>query len=294
MSKPDWLKTKIFLDSGDPKETRQILNLMGFLDGQTTNPSLVARHPEVQARLKNGEKFTRNELWEFYKTIVCEISACIPNGSVSIEAYADQKTGVQEILDQTREMFTWIPNAHIKMPITKSGLEAAHKAIALSIRVNMTLCFSQEQAAAVYVATQLAKRGGVFISPFIGRLDDSGFMGTDLVENIMRMFYDPIHPSDEHVEILAASVRNINDFFHILRLGVDIVTCPYKVLEEWAKEGFLRPENNFRRNCPDLKRIRYNNYTNFARNWYDMNIGHELTEKGLQKFADDWNLLIKD
>lgn len=290
--RPDWLQTKIFLDSGDPKETQRALEALGFLDGQTTNPTLVAKNPEVQDKLKRGEKFTRENLLEFYKKLVQEISSLIPKGSVSIETYADHKTSADEILEQAKEMFSWIPNAHIKMPINRAGLEAASRAVELGIRVNMTLCFSQEQAAAVYMATQSAKRGDVFVSPFIGRLDDINLMGVDLIKNIMKMFYDPIHPSREHVQVLAASIRNIYHLLHVLRLKVDIATCPLKVLEEWAV-ALSSPKPYVQHNDPNLKRIVYEPYINFARNWYNFNISHPLTDKGIELFSKDWNNLFE-
>ena len=85
-------------------------------------------------------------------------------------------------------MFGWIPNAHVKFPTSAEGLKAAEKAIGLGLRVNMTLCFSQAQAAAVYAATRGARKGQVFVSPFIGRLDDRGENGMDLIANILRMY----------------------------------------------------------------------------------------------------------
>lgn len=288
--RPNWLKTKIFLDSGDPKETQKALDVLGFLDGQTTNPTLVAKNPEIRERLNKGEKFTRESLMDFYRSAVREISCLIPEGSVSIEVYTDHETSADEILEQAKEMFKWIPNAHIKMPVNRAGFEAASKAVELGIRVNMTLCFSQEQAAAVYMATQLAKRGDVFVSPFIGRLDDINLMGVDLIENIMKMFYDPKHPCDQHVQVLAASIRHICHFLHVLRLGVDIATCPLKVLREWSKD-FSQPGSNFYYNNPDLKRIAYDPYINFARNWYNFSISHPLTDKGIELFSRDWNSL---
>src|SRR6185369_13659357 len=106
--RPANLHTKIFLDSGDPAETKEALALLGFLDGQTTNPSLIAKNPATV-----GKKFSKTEIFDFYKTVVGEISALIPNGSVSIEVYADANTSSDEMLAQAREFFTWIPNAHI-------------------------------------------------------------------------------------------------------------------------------------------------------------------------------------
>lgn len=292
ITRPSWLKTKIFLDSGDPEETKKILKLTGFLDGQTTNPTLVSKNPEVQEKLKRGEKFTRDKLLDFYKKVVQEISVLIPKGSVSIETYADSQTTATEILKQAEEMFSWIPNAHIKMPTNKTGLEAAHQAVKMGMKVNLTLCFSQEQAGAVYMATSKARRGDVFVSPFVGRLDDTGFMGVDLIENIMKMFHDPSRPCDEHVEVLAASIRHTYHLLHVLRLKVDIASCPLKVLEEWAREGFSQPSQDFHFNSPNLKSIPYQFGVNFARNWYEFNIAHPLTDKGTEIFSRDWNLLL--
>ncbi|MEK7170516.1 MAG: transaldolase family protein, partial [Patescibacteria group bacterium] len=86
------MRSKIFLDSGDPKETREIISLLGFLDGQTTNPTLIAKNPKAQKRLAEGKKFTSEEIWDFYRGVVGEISGLIPRGSVSIEVYADADT----------------------------------------------------------------------------------------------------------------------------------------------------------------------------------------------------------
>ena len=109
------------------------------------------------------------------------------------------------MLAQGEEMFSWIPNAYIKYPCTHEGLRAAQMSVQESIRVNMTLCFSQEQAAAVYAATKGSKEP-VYVSPFVGRLDDRGEDGMDLVKNIKKMY----ERSDGHVHVLAASIRNID------------------------------------------------------------------------------------
>src|SRR3989338_5869704 len=143
------MKTKIFLDSGDPKETKSIFSLLGFLDGQTTNPSLIAKNPQAQARLINGEKFNRDEVYSFYQNVIKEIYQVIPNGSISIEVYADQKITVTEMVKQALIMNSWIPGPHIKLPVTSAGLETAAILIKKNVKVNMTLCFSQQQAAAV-------------------------------------------------------------------------------------------------------------------------------------------------
>src|SRR5512138_3298823 len=179
--RPNGFRTRVFLDGGDPGETRAVLAQLGFLDGQTTNPTLISRNPAARKLLEPGVKFTPAEALGFYRDVVREIAGLLPDGSVSIEVYADGQTGADAMLRQGREMFSWVPNAHVKFPVTRQGLTAAHEAAAAGLRVNMTLCFSQEQAAAVYGATRGAAKGRVLVSPFIGRLDDRGENGIDLI-----------------------------------------------------------------------------------------------------------------
>lgn len=286
--KPANLQTKIFLDSGDPNETREIIKLLGFLDGQTTNPTLISKNPKAKIRLKKRDKFTKEEIFAFYKEVVKEISGLIPEGSVSIEVYADKHTTVEEMLDQGREMFSWIPNAHIKYPITKAGLTAAEKSIKEGIRVNMTLCFSQEQAAAVYAATYGAKKGDVFVSPFIGRLDDRGENGMDLIKNIIHMY----ETGDRHVEVLTASVRSLDHFLFAIKLGSDIITAPFKVLKEWGGKKLPIAGHGFVYNVSSLKLISYQEI-DLNKPWQKYNLAHELTDIGIEKFSTDWNQLLK-
>ena len=152
--RPQNVKAKIFLDGSDIEETKKILDLLGFLDGQTTNPANFAKSPDVAERIKRGDKFDRDEVYAAYKKRVQELSALLPDGAISIEVYADKTTTTEAMFAQGKEMFGWIPNAHIKFPTTAAGLEAAARAIAEGLRVNMTLVFTQAQAAAVYAATK--------------------------------------------------------------------------------------------------------------------------------------------
>jgi len=219
-------QTRIFLDGGDPEETRQILDFID-LDGQTTNPSLVAKNPDALARMERGERFTEAELLAFYRDVVRKTSWLVPeDGSVSIEVYADKDTTPAAMIEQGMEMNEWIPNAHIKLPITASGLAAAEVLVASGVRVNMTLCFTEEQAAAVYLATKGAKRGQVYLSPFVGRLDDINLNGMDLIRNIMALYAasPKLDNGRCHVEVLAASLRNMDHLLYCLHLGVDLVT----------------------------------------------------------------------
>lgn len=286
--KPSYIHTKIFLDSGDPAETEEAVELLGFLDGQTTNPTLVAKNPYAKERFEKGEKFTADELLGLYKRVVTDVSRLVPDGSVSIEVYADAKTKSEDMLQQARIFFSWIPNAHIKFPTTEAGLTAASEAIKEGLRVNMTLCFSQAQAAAVYAATRGAQKGRVFISPFVGRLDDMGQNGMDLIANIEKMY----RPGDGHVEILAASIRSYEHFMCSLALGADIITAPLALLKDWQGKGFELPNADYRYNQKALWTIKYE-MIDMSGDWHRFNLHHELTDKGLKKFADDWNALLR-
>ncbi len=286
--RPKDLKTRIFLDGGDPAETKEAIKLMGFLDGQTTNPTLISKNPEARKRIEKGEKFKENEILEFYRLVVKELSGMMPDGSISIEVYADANTPYDKMLKQAKEMFSWIPNAHIKFPTSKEGLKAAEHAIKDGLRVNMTLCFQQEQAAAVYSATKGAKKGGVFVSPFIGRLDDKGENGMDLIANIIKMFIN----SDGHVEVLTASVRNLDHLLYALKLKSDIVTVPFKIIKEWSEKGLSVPGDEYSYKSGNLKGIQYKD-VNLNQSWQNYDISHELTDKGMESFSKDWNGLIK-
>lgn len=281
--KPEKLKTKIFLDSGDPQETKQTLDLLGFLDGQTTNPSLIAKNPDTV-----GKKFSQNEIYDFYKGVVKEISDLIPQGSVSIEVYADDKTTAEEMIKQGKEMFTWLPNTHIKFPTNSEGLKAAENLTKEGLRINMTLVFTQEQAAAIHAATKGAKQGDVFVSPFVGRLDDRDENGMDLIKNILEMY----KAGQSNVEVLSASVRSYEHFMYSLALGCDIITSPLKILKEWKENGMPVPESDYQYDASKFTPIKYQEL-DLNKNWQDFNIKHELTDSGIERFATDWNDLIK-
>jgi len=286
--RPENLKSRIFLDGGDPEETKEMLGLIGFVDGQTTNPSLIAKNPEAKKRIDRGDKFSAEEILHFYKDVVKNLSTMIPEGSISIEVYADNSTSADEMLHQGREMFTWIPNAHIKYPTNTGGLEAAERAVKEGMRINMTLVFQQEQAAAVYSATKGAKKGDVFLSPFVGRLDDRNENGMGFIANVIKMY----GAGDGHVEVLTASVRTYDHMLYALQLGSDIITAPFKVLKEWGQKGMPVPGNEYTYDTKDLKEIPFLEL-DLNRNWQEFDISHDLTAKGIVRFADDWNSLIK-
>ena len=279
--------TKILVDGGDPDETAQIKKLIGFVDGQTTNPSLIAKNPEVQQLLRSGHRLSADEQKGEYKKIVREISPVVGDAGVSIEVFADLNTTAEQMLAQGQEMFSWIPNAYIKYPCTHEGLRAAHVSVEKGIRVNMTLCFSQDQAAAVYSATKGAK-DPVYVSPFIGRLDDQGQNGMDLVENIIKMY----RSGDHHVHVLAASIRHVEQLLCSFALHAQLATVPATVLKEWAAKGTPLPEESFVYHAKDAKGNPLNpiEYKELDLNapWESFDLSHELTTKGIQKFVADY------
>jgi transaldolase len=280
-------KTKVLVDGGDPEETVRVKNLVGYVDGQTTNPTLVSRNPEVRALVSSGQKFSSREELDEYKKIVQTISPLVGNAGVSIEVYADFDTTAENMLAQGREMFSWIPNAYVKYPCTHEGLRAAQMSVREGMRVNMTLCFSQEQAAAVYAATKGSK-APVYVSPFVGRLDDRGDNGMDLVKNIKQMYA----AGDGHIHVLAASIRHCNHLLGALALKAELVTAPGKVWEGWADASFPVPGADFvyqgtdKANKP-LEAIAYKSI-DLNREWESFDIRHELTTRGIQQFVADY------
>ncbi|HYA91174.1 MAG TPA: transaldolase family protein [Thermodesulfobacteriota bacterium] len=286
--KPKDLRTRIFLDGGDPDETRKIIGLLGFLDGQTTNPTLISKNPRARQRLEKGEKFTGEEIIGFYRETVKEISKLIPQGSISIEVYSDLSTLAEAMLKQAGKMFSWIPNAHIKFPVSREGLKAAEQVVKSGMRVNLTLCFTQDQAAAVYAATKGAKRGDVFVSPFIGRLDDRGENGMDVISHILKMY----RKGDGHIMVLTASVRKLDHLLYALRLGSDIITAPFNVLKEWGEKGLPLPKGDYVYDSANLRGIPFKEI-DLTKKWETYDIRHELTDKGMERFSADWNALIK-
>lgn len=283
---------KIMVDGGDPEETVQVKRLVGYVDGQTTNPTLVAKNPEVRRLVSSGQKFSSQEELQEYKKIVQSISTLVGSAGVSIEVFADFDTTGEEMLAQGREMFSWIPNAYIKYPCTHEGLRAAQMSVAEAIRVNMTLCFSQEQAAAVYAATKGSK-DPVYVSPFVGRLDDRGENGMDLVKNIKRMY----EAGDGHVHVLAASIRHLKHLLGSLASKAELVTAPSKVWEEWAASSFPLPGRDFVYEGTDkagkpLRPIEYQSL-DLNRAWTSFDIQHDLTTKGIQQFVADYKGTLK-
>jgi transaldolase len=285
-------KTKILVDGGDPEETVRVKELIGFVDGQTTNPSLIAKNPEIRKRIASGHTLSPQEEKDEYRKIVQAISPLVGDAGVSIEVFADMDTKAEEMLAQGEEMFSWIPNGYIKYPCTREGVRAAEISVRRQIRVNMTLCFSQEQAAAVYAATR-GSREPVYVSPFVGRLDDHGENGIDLIKNIKEMFKN----GDGHVHVLAASIRHLDHLLASFATGAELVTVPAKVLVEWATKEFPMPDKDFSYKAVDasgnpLKAIP-NKTLDLKRPWRSFDTAHELTTAGIQKFVADYRSTLR-
>jgi transaldolase len=285
-------KTKILVDGGDPEETLRVKELLGFVDGQTTNPSLIAKNPEIQQQIASGHTLSPQEEKDEYRRIVQAISPLIGDAGVSIEVFADIGTMAEEMLAQGEEMFSWVPNAYIKYPCTHEGLRAAEMSVRRQMRVNMTLCFSQDQAAAVYAATK-GSQSPVYVSPFVGRLDDHGENGMDVVENIKKMYQH----GDGHVYVLAASIRHVDHLLASFALGVELATVPAKVLRDWVRKSFPMPDQDFKYKAVDAKGKPLNAipYKDLNLNcpWQDFDIAHELTKAGIQKFVADYRSTLK-
>ncbi|WP_315926036.1 fructose-6-phosphate aldolase [Mesorhizobium sp. SP-1A] len=193
---------KFFVDTADVKEIRE-LNDMGLLDGVTTNPSLI---------LKSG-----GDILEVTKQI-CEIV----EGPVSAEVTA---TEYSQMMKEAAVLSKIADNIAIKVPLTLDGLKACRALRSDGHMVNVTLCFSANQALLA------AKAGATFISPFIGRLDDMGFDGMEVIAEI-RQIYDNY---GFETEILAASIRTVDHVKRAALIGADVATIPPATLKALVK-----------------------------------------------------------
>src|SRR5438477_1533425 len=274
-------KTRILLDSGDPDETVRIRELLGYLDGQTTNPSPIASNPHIVKYLASGPRFTSQQENEEYRALVRRISPLVGSAGVSVEVFADSSTSAEHMFNQGREMYTWVDNAYIKYPCTAEGIRAAQLSVASGIRVNMSLCFSQQQAAAVYAATKGTPKP-VYISPFIGRLDGTGKPGIDLVKNIQRMLLQ----GDGHVLLLAASIRSLEHLLYCLSIDVDMITVPSSILSQWAIANFPVVGPPIMHAWAGAS-IPYETL-DLEQPWELFDLSHALTTQGIERFAHDY------
>ena len=213
---------QFFIDSADVGEIKKAL-AMGLCDGVTTNPSLVA---------KTGRKFSE---------VLKEITALVP-GPVSAEVTAVDYEGMMK---EGRHYAKVAENVVIKVPLIVEGLRAVRDLTAEGIRTNVTLCFSAVQALLA------AKAGATYVSPFVGRLDDIAEDGMALIGQILEIFRN----YDFATKVLVASVRHPIHVLEAARLGADVATIPFNVIEQLAR--------------------------------------HPLTDSGLKKFLADWEKVPK-
>jgi len=190
---------ELFLDSANLAEIKDVAPY-GVISGVTTNPSLVAK--------ENGDFFA----------VVAEISALIP-GPVSAEVLAMETSGM---LDEARRLAKIRENVIVKIPMTKEGIKCVPILTKEGIKTNVTLIFSQNQALLA------ARAGATYVSPFVGRLDDLGFDGIRLVQDIVEMF-KLYHLS---TKVIAASIRHPLHVVEAAKIGADIATIPYKVFQQ--------------------------------------------------------------
>ena len=190
---------KFFIDTAEVKEIREVAS-WGILDGVTTNPSLI---------FKSGRPH-HDVLRE-----ICEIV----DGPVSAEVVA---TEASAMIEEGEKLAKIHPNIVVKCPMIVEGLKATKALSKRGIKVNVTLIFTPLQALAA------AKCGASFLSPFVGRLDDIGEDGFQIVESMVQMLGNYDYPA----EVLVASVRNLNHLVRAAEIGADVATVPFNVLQQ--------------------------------------------------------------
>lgn len=301
--------TKFLLDSGDPDEYLEIAKLAkekgSELWGATTNPSLIAKK-------LTGQRISKNDALRLQKEIVMEILDIVP-GAVSAEVYADEKTTAEEMITQGNDIATWHERVVVKLPTTLTGLKARTELRKNKIKINNTLVFSQQQIFAICKHEELIqKKYGPtedltppFISPFLGRLDDIGEDGMQLVENGLKIRDLFIAKTPFAIWMLASSIRSAAHIKRIITAKSDIMTAPAKSYREWFALSFEEQKNfDSMSYAKTYKPIPY---------WTPpeellaissmealmqvietgkLDIIHPLTEKGIIRFAQDWNALF--
>lgn len=190
---------RLFLDTANIEQIKQA-NHLGIISGVTTNPSLMAK-----------------ESTSDYETVTKQICAII-NGPVSVEVISED---ADSMIKEAREKAAWAPNVNIKIPMTTDGLHATTVLCKDNIKVNMTLCFSANQALLGALA------GATYVSIFVGRLDDAGHDGMQVVDNTLVMLKN--YP-DLNTEVIAASIRHPIHCTAAALAGAHIATVPYHTL----------------------------------------------------------------
>jgi transaldolase len=309
--------TKFILDSGDLSEYRKIKDLAEKNDAQlwgaTTNPSLIAK---AAGLTEKGKKFTQKEAFDFQKETILEIVKIVP-GAVSAEVYADLTTKAEEMVKQGREIATWHQRVVVKLPTTLEGLKARTTLRKEKINTNNTLVFSQQQIFAICLHEHIMQKkyGPIddlwppFISPFVGRLDDIGEDGMDLVENgmkIKKLFSHTLPASPLAIWMLEASVRKVEHIRRGILAHTELITAPASALEQWfALTQDEKDQIDSTVYAKDLQKIPYwtpddnllkiDNEEDFyqAIEAQKIDITHPLTEKGIVRFVEDWKTILK-
>jgi len=191
---------QIFLDTANIEQIGQAARL-GVISGVTTNPSLVSKEGKAD-----------------YEAVVKEICSLIP-GPISVEVLVEK---AEDMIEQAQKIAEWAPNVVVKIPATTAGLEAISTLAKMKVKVNMTLCFSLNQA----ILGALA--GASYVSPFVGRLDDIGEDGMGLVRDIVDVF----EYYEFDTQVIAASIRHPQHCVAAAMAGAHIATVPYKVLTQ--------------------------------------------------------------
>lgn len=192
---------KFFIDTANIEEIKKAAEY-GQIDGVTTNPSLMAK--------EGGD-------WRETAGEICSLV----EGPVSLEAVSMEARGM---IKEAEELMRFGPNVVVKIPMTMEGMEAVRTLSEMDIPTNVTLVFSSLQA------LMAAKAGANYVSPFVGRLDDIGHNGMDVVSAILAMYDNYAFET----EVIVASVRHTNHVLESAMLGADIATIPYKVLTKFA------------------------------------------------------------
>ena len=202
---------RIFIDTANVDEIREAAR-MGVISGVTTNPSLAA---------KEGIGTSSG-----YRDAVLEIADLV-DGPISVEVVSQDTEGM---IEEGWGISQWHANAVVKLPSTRSGFEAMSHLSREGVRINQTLCFSTNQALVG------AQAGASMVSPFVGRLDDQGQDGMDLVRDIVDVFAR--HPID--TEVLAASIRHPVHCLTAARAGAHIATVPFKVIAQMIEHPLTK------------------------------------------------------
>jgi len=215
---------RLFLDTANIDQIREAAKL-GIISGVTTNPSLMSKESPAD-----------------YESAVKEICSIIP-GPVSAEVVVEEAGAM---IDQARTIAAWAPNVIIKIPATPAGLEATSALAKENIKVNFTLCFSLNQALLA------AQAGAAYVSPFVGRMDDIGQDGMEVVRDIVEVF--EYYQLD--TEVIAASIRHPQHCMEAALAGAHIATVPYKVLMQMIKHPLT--DTGLERFLSDWKRMANN------------------------------------